>query len=109
MGIISSIAHFLSEYWGLLLGLFFLIWKGKELYLYFVLQPLRGGNGVVQMDEFAKYVMMVLLIYMVYREGQDESHYYDVSVFWAMVVGAFLIAGIKEFAQVLPKIFKGND
>ena len=35
----------------------------KDFYLYFVLQPLRGGNGVVQANELAKFTMVCLLVF----------------------------------------------
>ena len=103
---IESLIQFVTNYWFYSLVMFFLIFKGNELYTYFLLQPLRGGNGVVQMDEFAKYIMMILLVYMVYKEGESAEQVFPESVFWAMVVGAFLIAGVKEFAVLLQKWVK---
>jgi hypothetical protein len=109
MEILNSITDFVSDHIALILALLFVAWKSKELYLYFVLQPLRGGNGVVQMDEFAKYCLVWILIYMVYREGQSEQHYYDVSIFWAMVIGIFLIAGVKEIVKIIPSFSNKTD
>ena len=79
----------------------FLIWEGKRVYRTLFLQPIRGGNGVAQMDEVAKWLMMIFLGYMVWKEGEAPEQAYPESVFWAMVIGAFLIAGVKEFAHVL--------
>ena len=90
----------------LLLIIVILIWERHTLYNSLLLQPLRGGNGVTQMDELAKYVMLVILVYMTYREGETEGSVYPESVFWAMIIGVALIAGIKEFAQVLNRVSK---
>jgi hypothetical protein len=47
---------------------------------------------------------MAYLGYMVWKEGQAPEQAYPESVFWAMVVGAFLIAGVKEFAVLLNNV-----
>ena len=54
---------------------FFVVLKWQELYQALLMQPLRGGNGVVQMDELAKYILMVFLGVMIYYEGKrSEEH-----------------------------------
>ena len=70
----------------------------------FIFEPLRGGNGITQMDELAKYMMIVYLGWMIVKEGATSEHVYYESWGWAMIVGVALIAGIKEFAIVLNKI-----
>lgn len=106
MEIVNSIAHFITEHWMMMLGSFIVLWKGKELYLYFVLQPLRGGNGVVQMDEFIKYVLTGVFIYMAYKEGESAEQVYDTGIFIIVVIGMFLMAGVKEFATLLSAVVK---
>ena len=86
-----------------ILIILFLVWEGRMLYKTLFLQPIRGGNGIAQMDEVAKWLMMVYLGYMVWKEGEEIGQAYPEGVFWAMVIGAFLIAGVKEFAVVLGK------
>lgn len=105
MDAITSFFTWAANHWLPMAAFFLILWKGKELYTYFLLQPLRGGNGVVQMDEFAKYVLVLLLAYMIYQEGQTPETVYDTGVFVIMVVGIFLIAGVKEFAKVLDHYF----
>lgn len=103
MDMVQSFLLWVVDHWVVFTLILLIILKGEQLYTYFLLQPLRGGNGVVQMDEFAKYIMMILLVYMVYKEGESAEQVFPESVFWAMVVGAFLIAGVKEFAVLLQK------
>jgi len=91
---------------GLILLVGLILWERSTLYNSLLLQPLRGGNGITQMDELAKYVMLCILIYMIYMEGKVVGSLYPESVFWAMIIGVALIAGIKEFAQVLNKVSK---
>jgi hypothetical protein len=78
-------------------GIFFIIWRRETLYQSLVLDPLRGDNGITQMDELAKYVLVSCLVYMIYREGKDTQRYFESEIFLYIGGAVAVIAGLKKF------------
>jgi hypothetical protein len=71
----------------------------KKLFLYlyttFIFKPLAGGNGVIQMDEMAKAVLIVMICIASHREGKTPQQMYP-DIYWISIFGAFCaIAAIK--------------
>jgi hypothetical protein len=60
-------------------------------------QPLRGGNGVTQPDELAKYTITMLGIYMVYREGISEVQLYTDTEFGIVFSAVVAITGVQSY------------
>lgn len=58
-------------------------------------QPLRGGNGVVQMMELGQYVMVILLVFMTLEERRDGEQYSDAK-FASIAAAVTAISGIKH-------------
>lgn len=81
----------------------FVIWRER-----LVFTPLAGGNGVVQMDELSKGVIMVVF-YLSSRAEAFRAHEYHVfsDAYWYALLGCVaLIAGIKS--GVFHKITNGK-
>lgn len=70
----------------------FIFIERKTLYNALFLQPIRGGNGVTQMDELAKYVIVVLLV----AEWATKR---DPVIMGELLGGVFAIAGLKHLAE----------
>lgn len=79
----------------------FILWKGKVAWNIFVIQPLQGEDGITSNIELARYTLIILLVYMVYKEGEGAT--YPVEVFYALVVGVILVGGFEKFATSLIK------
>lgn len=67
----------------------------KYVYHTFIFKPLAGGNGVIQMDEMTKAVLVVMICRAAYKEGLSTDQVYP-DVFWICIFGAVCaIAAIK--------------
>lgn len=66
----------------------------------FLWQPLRGGNGVTQPNELAKYLTTWAGIWMVFHEGVTEGQQFTDYQF-GIVFGA--VVAIAGFQLIYPK------
>jgi hypothetical protein len=67
------------------------------LYLYttFIFKPLAGGNGVIQMDEMAKAVLLIMIVRSSLKEEKAIGQVFP-DVYWICIFGAVCaIAAIK--------------
>ena len=69
----------------------FLLWKGPKLWELLVLQPIQGPDKQVDMNEFAKYALVIFLGFVLYK----MSPVYPTDVVLYLVLGVAGIAGIK--------------
>lgn len=60
----------------------------KTIFNSLFFEPIRGGNGVTQMDELAKYVMIWLCVYAVCADK-------DPMVVGELVVGVWAVAKVR--------------
>jgi hypothetical protein len=68
----------------------------------FVWQPLRGGNGVTQPDELAKFLITWCGIWMVFHEGMNEGVQFTDLQFGTVFAAVVAVAGLQMY-------FKKND
>lgn len=84
------------------LALMFFIYRKELLFV-----PLAGGNGVVQMDELAKGIILVVFYLSARAEAFREHDWHIFSdAYWYALLGCVaLIAGIKAgaFNKILGK------
>jgi hypothetical protein len=73
------------------------------IYKTFFFDPLAGGNGVVQMDELAKAILLVMICRASWKEGLSPEQVYP-DVYWISIFAAVCaIAGFKQmFAKPAP-------
>jgi hypothetical protein len=81
----------------------------KYIYCTFIFKPLAGGNGVIQMDELVKAVLVIQLISASVKEGRGVEQLYP-DIFWIMsFAGVFAIAAIKPvFSKYGPQKTPAN-
>lgn len=91
---------FLLENWLMIILVVTVLWHRKKL----LWEPLAGGNGHVQMDELAKFVIIGLLIFSVYveatRENLDKQVFTD-TFYLILLGGVFSIASIKPMMSMI--------
>lgn len=82
----------------------FTIYRDKLLFT-----PLAGGNGIVQMDELSKGIIMVVFYLSARAEAFRVTEYHIFSdAYWYALLGCVaLIAGIKS--GVFTKFTKGHE
>lgn len=83
--------------WEILLFLIVLRW-GRTAYKELIFNPLAGGNGKVQMDELAKFVVIVAFAFSSYIEGRrtSESHIFSDAYWFALLGSISIIGGLKN-------------
>lgn len=65
------------------------------IYTTFIFKPLAGGNGVIQMDELTKAVLVIMICRASYKEGSSTEQFYP-DVYWICIFAAVCaIAAIK--------------
>jgi uncharacterized membrane protein (DUF373 family) len=62
-------------------------------------QPLRGGNGVTQPDELAKFLITWVGIWMVVQEGIVEGQQYTDMQFSTVFGAVVAVAGLQMYFQ----------
>lgn len=70
-----------------------------------IFKPLAGGNGVVQMDELSRGIIL-LVFYVSARAEMKRVHEWSTfsDAYWyALIGGVFLIAGLKDGLSLLTK------
>ncbi len=79
------------------IAIFIVIKYGKTMYRELLFTPLAGGNGKVQMDELAKFVILVVFIASAYVEATrtTEYHVFSDNYFFALLLTVCAIAAIK--------------
>lgn len=98
---------FAFEYrWEIMFLLVFLRW-GTTIYRELVFTPLAGGNGKVQMDELAKFVVITSFVFSSYIEGsrKHEWHVFSDAYWFALLGSVCIIGGLKNvnFSQMFTK------
>lgn len=92
--------------WEILFFLIVLRW-GSLIYKELVFTPLAGGNGKVQMDELAKYVVIVSFVFSSYIEGsrKHEWHIFSDAYWFALLGSVCIIGGLKnvDFSKMFTK------
>jgi hypothetical protein len=67
----------------------------QYVYHTFIFKPLAGGNGVIQMDEMTKAVLVVMICRASFREGSSAEQIYP-DIYWIMIFASVCaIAAIK--------------
>lgn len=73
----------------------------------FIFTPLAGGNGKIQMDEYARVVLLFMIVYSTYLEGRSPDQIFP-DIYWIMLFAAVCaVAAIKPaFSKkdITPKI-----
>lgn len=87
--------HFMNNYVLHIVVAIILYKKRDQLFESLFLQPIRGGNGVTQSDELAKYSLIGLLIFMVYIERQPGEQYAS-EIFMFIAASVAGLAGLKR-------------
>ena len=82
-----------------LIALFAVIRYGKILGKILLFDPLAGGNGKVQMDELAKFLILIVFVWWAYIEATRtvEHHIISDTQFMAVLGAVCIIAGIKYY------------
>lgn len=90
----TVVQWFLENYLQLALIVFLLRYR-QEL----IFTPLAGGNGKVQMNELAQFLILVVFIVSVYIEATrtSEAHIFSDEYFFALLMAVCAIAGIKHY------------
>ena len=63
----------------------------------FVWQPLRGGNGVTQPDELAKFLIVWSGIWMVFYEGLHIGEQFSDAKFGTVFAAVVAVAGLQMY------------
>ena len=63
----------------------------------FVWQPLRGGNGVTQPNELAKFLITWCGIWMVIQEGVHEGQQFTDVQFATVFAAVVAVAGLQMY------------
>lgn len=63
----------------------------------FIWQPLRGGNGVTQPDELAKWLITWSGIWMVFHEGITEGQQFTDAKFGVVFAAVVAIASVQKY------------
>ena len=98
--IITNLPYFFD----LFMIMMFTIYRERLLF-----KPLAGGNGVVQMDELAKGIILVVF-YLSARAEAFRAHEYHIftDAYWYALLGCVaIIAGIKSAA--FARITQGKE
>lgn len=67
----------------------------QYVYHTFIFKPLAGGNGVIQMDEMTKAVMVIMICSASIKEGRSPEQIYP-DIYWIMIFASVCaIAAIK--------------
>lgn len=69
----------------------------------FIWQPVRGGNGVTQPDELAKWSITVAGIWMVFHEGLTPAQQFTDAQFGIVFAAVVAIAGVQLHYNSKPK------
>ena len=67
----------------------------------FVVQPIQGTDKKTSMPELAQYILILLLIYMIYKEAQAPEELFTGEKFLAVAGAVAGIAGVQ--------LWKKND
>ena len=78
----------------------------KYLYETFIFKPLAGGNGVVQMDEIAKAILLVMICRASFREGESPDQIYP-DIYWICIFAA--VCAIAAIKPAFSKFKSMND
>lgn len=70
----------------------FFLWQMKYLFS----EPIKGGNGVTQMNELAQVTLIYSLVYIIRIESRTVGTMVDSSVVWAIVIAVAALAGINQ-------------
>jgi len=70
----------------------FFLWQMKYLFS----EPIKGGNGVTQMNELAQVTLIYTLVYIVRIESRTTETVIEPSIVWAIIVAVAALAGIKK-------------
>lgn len=87
--VLFGLMWLLTNIW-VILGLVFVMINRKVLFESLFLQPIRGGNGVTQTNELAKWIMCALLVYGVVSTNVHEN------VIGMLILGVAAIAGVQH-------------
>lgn len=61
----------------------------------FIFTPLAGGNGKIQMDEYARATLLGIIVYSAYLEGRGPEQIFP-DIYWIMLFAAVCaVAAIK--------------
>ena len=71
----------------------------------FVVQPIQGTDKKTSMPELAQYILILLLIYMIYKEAQAPEELFTGEKFLAVAGAVAGIAGV----QLWKKNEKSNN
>ena len=75
----------------------------------FLWEPIRGGNGKTQLDELAKYAIVVSAVWMIIYEGITEGAQFS-DIQFITVFGALVAAGgLKMHYKGIPDSDNKND
>lgn len=98
-----TVWHFVYAHLWTIIGVLFILIKGKEIATRFIYNPLAGADGKVSMPELAQAVVIVLLIWAANRDGyrQHEWAYFSEGFYFTLIAGLFSIAAIKPVTSVL--------
>lgn len=69
----------------------------------FIWQPLRGGNGITQPNELAKYLITWVGIWMVFQEGIHPEQQFTDYQFGIVFAAVVAIAGFQLAYPKKPK------
>ena len=64
-------------------------------------EPLQGDDGKTSMDEFAKYMLVVYLGWVLYQIGMGGTYPSEVVLY--LVLGVALIAGLRPLIELVMK------
>jgi hypothetical protein len=69
----------------------------KKVFRIFIFDPLAGGNGKIQTQEYAQWLLLLMIARASYIEGKlPEQAYPD--IYWTMLFGAVIaIAGLSKY------------
>ena len=93
--------HWLGQHWLDILFVGFIVRFGKLLFQMLIQQPLQGEDGKTSMDEFAKYMLVVYLGWVLYQIGQGATYPPEIVLY--LVLGVALIAGLKPLVKLFMK------
>ena len=97
MNLVAILLNLLIQWFWILLGLVFVLLNRKVLFRALFLEPIRGGNGITQMDELAKYILLMLAIVVTFNNLDSETTLY------AVLGAAVTIAGLQIGGDVWKK------
>jgi hypothetical protein len=87
---------------------FILVWHHRYLYREWLFNPTAGGNGKIQMDEIAKWIILGYAWRANELEGASAEQVYPDVYWFSIFFSIAAISGIKYYANNYKKSFSSS-